>query len=168
MAQVKKLSVATVHGRVDIKAVVNSEKPLPVMKVIGQAVGLKTGQSNFGEWTALLGRFEAWNNDGEQFEASQLFLPEVALIPIRVALAAQGTRSVDFAIELFVKPTTNVKPGAAPYEYTFVDLAPPAESDPLQRLRSLALAGPSAPPALPNASDDSANDQVKPAAKKRA
>ena len=148
MAQVKKISVATVFGKIDVKAVLNAGKPITVMRVAGQAVGTKSGDSNYGEWTALVGSFIATNPEtGEVVEASQLFLPEVALIPIQVALGQAGARAVDFAIEVIVQPSNNTKPGGSPYEYSFVNLMAPAENDPMAKLRSLLL-GAGAGPAL--------------------
>lgn len=137
MAQTKKLSVAAVYGKIDIKKVVNSEKPIHVMRVYGQAVGTKSGESNFGAWTSLVGQFKATNPEtGEQSEASTLFLPDVALLPLQVALAQEGARGVMFAIDIFVKASTNTKPGGSAYEYSFEHVLPPAENDPLAQLEA--------------------------------
>ncbi|MGV0999690.1 MAG: hypothetical protein ACOYBQ_10220 [Fluviibacter sp.] len=164
MAQVKKLSVATVYGKIDLKQVINSDKPIAVMRVAGQAVGTKSGDSNYGTWTALVGSFVAIHPEtGEQSEAAQLFLPEVALIPIQVALASANARAIDFAIELQVKASENTKPGGSPYEYTFTNLMAPAENDPMAKLRNLLTAG-DKPAALPGpVADDT--QAAKPATK---
>ena len=148
MPQVKKLSVATVYGKIDIKTIVNASAPVPLMRVFGMAVGTKTGTSAYGDWTALVGRFKAINLDtGEESEASQLFLPEVALIPLKVALAQAGNQSVTFAIDVFAKQATNTKPGGVPYEYTFENIREPSEDDPLVRLAAEIAASPKALPA---------------------
>lgn len=142
MAQIKKLSVATVCGKLDVKAILNSAEPIKLMRVIGQAVDQKRGESSYGDWTALLGRFKATNlATGEISEAATLFLPEVALIPLQVALAAGP---VMFAIEISVKSATNVKPGGSVYEYTWEPLLPPTDSDPIKQMeeRLLALSAP--------------------------
>jgi hypothetical protein len=137
MAQVKKLSVATVYGKIDLKEVLNAEKPVPVMRAYGVAVGTKTGTSAYGDWTALIGQFKAVNlKTGEVSEAAQLFLPEVALTPLRVALSRNENRSVRFALDIKVQPAKNSKPGGVPYEYTFEHLLPPAEDDPLLMLEA--------------------------------
>lgn len=170
MAQVKKLSVATVYGKIDLKKVINSTAPIPVMDVYGLAVGTKSGDSNYGEWTALVGQFEARNPEtGEISGASQLFLPEVALIPIQVAMAGEGAKSVKFAIRLTVKASQNTKPGGSPYEYSFEPLLPPTEDDPVASLRATVadqLKLP-APGDTPPADDKPADDKPanKPAAK---
>lgn len=133
--QIKKLSVATVCGKIDAKAVLNSAAPIALMTIYGMAVGTKDGTSSFGDWTALQGQFKAVNADtGEVFESAQCFLPEVALIPLRVALAAGDSRSVRFAIKLYVRAATNTKPGGSVYEYTFENVLAPTEDDPLLAL----------------------------------
>jgi hypothetical protein len=132
MPQVKKLSVATVYGKIDLKALFNSDAPIHVMRVYGQAVQTKTGESSYGEWTSLLGQFRALNPaTGESFDGATLFLPDVALIPVQVALS-QGATS--FAIDLFVKQSANTKPGGSPYEYSFSHVLPPTDDDPIKRL----------------------------------
>lgn len=137
MAQVKKLSIATVVGKIDLKEVINADKPIPLMRAYGMAVGVKTGTSNYGEWTALVGQFKCVNlKTGEVSEAAQLFLPEVALVPLRVALMQNDNRAVRFALDVKVQPAKNSKPGGVPYEYTFDNVLPPAEDDPLLALEA--------------------------------
>lgn len=135
MPQVKKLSVATVYGKVDLeKLFAAPDKQIHVMRVIGQAVGSKSGESNYGPWTALTGRFRATNPEtGEVMEAAQLFLPEVALIPIQVAMS---NGAATFAIDVFAKKAESTKPGGSPYEYTWEPLIEPTDDDPLTRLQA--------------------------------
>lgn len=138
MPQVKKLSVATVYGKIDLKELLNADKPVRVMRVLGQAVSSKSGESAYGRWTALLGRFKATNMDtGEVSEAAQLFLPEVALIPLQVAMSAGP---VTFAIDLYVKPSTNTKPGGSAYEYTWEPVLQTTDADPLRQMEEQILA----------------------------
>ena len=144
MANIKKLSVSTVYGKIDLKTVLNRDAPLPIMRVYGQAVSQKRGESAYGPWVALLGQFRAVpiNADGvlgEPHDAATLHLPDVALTPILVALASGPTT---FAIELQVQKASNGKPGGSPYEYAFKHLLAPAESDPLKVLESQMLAAP--------------------------
>jgi hypothetical protein len=147
MAQTKKLSVATVYGKINPKTVLDATEPIKVMRVIGQAVGTKSGESNYGAWTCLVGQFKATNPEtGETSEAAVLFLPDVALVPLQVALAQGDTKGVAFAIDIFVKAATNTKPGGSVYEYSFENVLPPAENDPIRQLEekiaSLALPAP--------------------------
>lgn len=138
MAQVKKISVATVWGKIDLKELLNAGKPVSVMRVAGQAIGTKSGEHTYGEWTALVGAFVAVNPEtGETMESSQCFLPEVALIPIQLALGRANSQAVDFAIEVQVQASTNTKPGGSAYEYTFVNLMEPVANDPMAKLRGL-------------------------------
>jgi hypothetical protein len=148
MAQVKKLSVATVYGKIDLKKLVAAHDKgdaLPVMRVIGSAIGSKSGVSSYGDWTCLLGQFQATNSDtGEVSEAAALFLPDVALTPILVALSRPECKGVEFAIDVSAHYVENSKPGGVPYEYRFNALLPPDENDPISRLnaRLLALSAP--------------------------
>lgn len=156
MAQVKKLSVATVFGKIDLKAVIKADeagKALPLMRVIGSAVAVKEGMSSYGEWKALQGQFQATNLEtGEVFEAATLFLPDVALTPILVSLSQPNARGVEFAIEVSAKYAKDSK-GGVPYEYTWAPLLPPDQNDPIARLTArlqeagvLALEAPPADP----------------------
>ena len=147
MAQVKKLSVATVYGKIKLSELMDPKNKdgFPVMKVYGSAVSIKKGMSSFGEWEALQGRFKAVNPaTGEISEAATLFLPTVALVPIHVALNAPDARGVEFAIVVRVKFSEESQ---TKYEYSWEPLLPPSEDDPIQRLekKMLALAGPKAP-----------------------
>ena len=90
MAQVKKISPATVFGKIPLEALLAAHKKgetLPVMRVMGSAVASKTGTSSYGDWTCLLGTFEAIHaGDGSIHHASQFYPPEIALIPILTAI----------------------------------------------------------------------------------
>lgn len=138
MAQVKKISVATVFGKVDLEALIKApNQEISVMRVLGRAVGVKSGMSSYGEWKALQGQFQAVHSStGEISEAAVLFLPDVAMTPLLVALSAPESRGVEFALELSVKYVKNGKPGGVPYEYTWKPLLPPDASDPIARLNA--------------------------------
>ena len=133
MSQIKKLSVATVYGKIKL-ADLMAKKQFPLMKVYGSAVSVKKGLSSFGEWQALQGQFKAVNSDtGEISEAATLFLPDVALIPIQVALSAPGANAVEFAIEIQVKFSEESQ---TKYEYSWAPLLPPSSDDPIARLEA--------------------------------
>lgn len=154
--QVKKLSVATVYGKIDVKKLVNAPgERLELFTVLGLAVGQKTGISSYGDWTALLGQFEATNLEtGETFSGPSLFLPSVALTSLQVAMMAEGSRGVEFAIKVCAVLSKSNKPGAAAYEYTWEPLIPPDANDPVTRLKARLLA----------LSDQSGETEGKPAA----
>ena len=153
MANTKKLSVATVYGAIDLKKLIGApDSTLKIMRVIGLAVGVKQGTSPYGEWTALMGQFEATNSEtGESFSAATLFLPDVALIPIQIALSQESTKGVEFAIEISAKYSNNSKPGGSAYEYVFDALLPPDQNDPISRMKArlFALAAPADPAPAP-------------------
>lgn len=138
MAQVKKISVATTFGKIAIKELINAGKPMPVMDVYGTAVGIKEGVSAYGDWKCLTGQFRAIssraNKDGVLIvnDASQCFLPEVAMIPLEVALA-QGAKGVEFAIRVLVEFDDAAQ---AKYVYSFEPLLAPSQDDPLVRLEA--------------------------------
>lgn len=181
MANVKKLSVATVYGKPTLGALVAAQaagKSLPAMRAIGFAVGFKTGESSFGAFTALQGDFACWPLDGagkptgEQQQSSTLYLPEIALTPILVALT-NGAQSVKFAIDIafMVVPEEKRKPGGSIYEYTFTNVLPPDTSSPMASLladvalaEALSLAAPGTTQAEPE-KETTAGDE-KPAGKK--
>jgi hypothetical protein len=172
MAQIKKLSVATVYGKINLKKLIEAGE-LPIMRVMGAAVGSKEGVSSYGDWKCLLGQFEAVNADtGEVFNASTLFLPEVAITPILVALSHPDCKGIEFAIEVHAKYIENAPSGGSPYEYTWVPLLPPDANDPITRVKArlLALAngneGDDTPPALEDHSEP-AKKAAKPAARRR-
>ena len=153
MANIKKLSVATVYGKIDLKKLINHDGPMPIMRVIGNAIGHKSGTSQYGEWTALSGMFEAVNLEtGEAHQSSQLFLPDVALTPIMVQLAQPGVRGVEFVIDITVRHNPDARPGGSAYEYGFDTVLKASESDPISRLKAqlaeqAALPAPAATPA---------------------
>ena len=144
MANVKKLSVATVFGKPTLAALVAAQekgKSLPAMRAAGFAVGFKSGESSFGAFTALQGDFACWPLDadgktvGEPSQSSTLYLPDIALTPILVSLG-QGAQSVRFAIDIAfnVVPEDKRKPGGSIYEYTFVNVLPPDTASPMAGL----------------------------------
>jgi hypothetical protein len=135
MAQAKKISVATIYGKINLKELMAAGK-LPVMIVMGTAIVVKSGESQFGDWRSLLGTFRAIHpTTGEITEAPQVFLPDVALIPIEVSLSA--SRGVQFAIRVlaqYVADNPGRKAGGAPYEYIWEPLIEAAEDNPLDTL----------------------------------
>lgn len=151
MAQTKKLSVATVYGKIKLSELIKA-KTIHLMDVMGVAVREKKGLSSFGEWSALEGRFRATNAaTGEVNESSTLFLPDVALTPIQVALSAPDAKGVEFAISIsakYVAEDEGHKAGGSPYEYTWEPILSMGSDDPLARIsakieaQKLALAGP--------------------------
>jgi len=149
----RKISAKTVWGK--IKAEHIPEKgSKPLYRVIGQAMGTREGDGDYGDWVALVGNFEAVNLEtGEVFDAPQCFLPEPFHSAIVKKVSAEGTIAVDFAFEVGVKapgPDATVR-----YEYTCKALADPSKADPLAALRSRL---PALPPPPKKEGEESADD----------
>lgn len=128
---IRKISSKTVVGKIPNPP----EKGVrPLWQVIGQATGVKAGTTQFGEFQALVGVFEAVNVEtGEVFEAPQCFLPEPQNGAIATKLLNGNATAVEFALEIGIKA-----PGAGSqqrYEYTCKTLREAGESDPLDGLR---------------------------------
>lgn len=111
----KKISARNVMGG----KVEKPTKATDLYTVFGLANGLKTGQSDYGEWTALLGTFKAIRaHDGKVFFGAKCFLPSPADEMIQDALSAarehDANAAVEFAYIIGVKPADT----ATGYEYT--------------------------------------------------
>ncbi len=131
---IRKISAKAVLGASPEKP----KKAINLFTVIGIAQGVQTGTTDYGEWTALKGQFEATNKEtGEVFQAPKCFLPD----PLNGMIAAtlqetdeEGNRvnsSVQFAVEVGVKPADT----ATGYEYTTKEIVESNEADPLAALR---------------------------------
>lgn len=167
MESIKKLSIAKCSGKMTAKRVIEAGGKLPVLRVVGMAVGVKSGRSDYGDWTALIGDFGVTNLvDGEQFRGSTLFLPDVGLTPIHAQIAA-GARGVQFAMDVFANEDESSPVG---YSYTVEHLVK-AEDDLISRLmasandvKPLALPGAAAAAAPTNIEDAKAAKSKKKAA----
>lgn len=145
MAQVKKISVGKVYGKIKIADLMQSvdgklvgKGPVLVMRVGGLATGIKEGVSDFGPWKALVGDFAAFSGaTGEEMRAPYCFLPDVALNPLTVALAQSNTAGVRFLIDVYAQYDESSQ---TQYTYTFEPVVKPVGSDPVAEL--LAQAAP--------------------------
>ena len=133
---VKKLGAKQIIGNVK-KAVAdfcaNDGDRVTLYTIFGVANGVKTGTSNFGEWVAFQGAFEASNYvDGNSYASNQAFITE----PIQSMLmgALSESDSVQFAITVDVKRRDDVAVG---YEYITTPHMKTQENDPLAHLRSM-------------------------------
>ena len=130
---IRKISAKSVCGRIEAP-----KKAVKLFTVFGIATKVKTGQSDYGPWTALVGQFEAVNAEtGEIFQAPQCFLPD----PMNSMIAEQleecdedgnrVTQSVQFSVDVGIKPS-DVPVG---YEYTTKTVVESDNADPLAALR---------------------------------
>lgn len=93
---------------------------VPLYRVIGIGSGVKRGVSDFGEWSALTGMFEATNiHTGEVFSAAVCFLPRYAQEIIEGALAGNPDNTVQLACDVCVQES-DIEIG---FEYTVTFLS---------------------------------------------
>jgi hypothetical protein len=124
---VKKLTTKIIVG----KKIGKIEARTTLYSVIGVATDIKVGESNYGAWTALVGRFEAERTaDGELFASPLLLLPEVTGQPIIDAVKIH--EGVEFALIVSVEPTLSA-PG---YVYDIQTVVAPRRNDMLAILRA--------------------------------
>jgi hypothetical protein len=125
---VKKLTTKIIVG----KKIGKIEQRTTLYTVIGVASDLKTGESNYGAWTALVGRFEAERTaDGQMFIAPLLLLPdEATAAPIISAVKIH--EGVEFALIVSAEPTLSA-PG---YVYDITAVVAPRRNDMLAILRA--------------------------------
>ena len=130
---VKKISTASVYGKIS-----NEDKvsPKALYRVFGVTAGVKTGETQYGTWTAFVGEFQAVNVEtGEVFNSGKCFLPEIVESGILVQLAQ--AESVKFAFEIGIKPNEEVAIG---FEYTARPLLQPQENNLLSSMAQEVLA----------------------------
>lgn len=123
---VNKISAKKVCGKV-----APPSTKTPLMEVYGIATDVKTGESSFGPWVALIGRFRATRlSDGEVFQSGVCHLPRMAIELITPLLNADGADSLEFGFAVGVVPADN----PFGYEYYVESMLEPSESDPLEML----------------------------------
>lgn len=107
---------------------------VPLLKIVGETTEAKTGQTDKGEFTALLGDFVAVNLlTGEQFQSGKAILPNFISEVLRAALNA--SQSVSFALEIGAKGDESALTG---YVYTTRSLVDAEPTDKMKRLLAAA------------------------------
>lgn len=157
----KKLTVRTfIGGKADILAYAMTGRKdkesegsdVPLIRVLGNVMGYKSGESDFGSYVEMRGEFHATNlQTGEILESvSKCILPAVVGDSVAAAMHG-GAESVEFAVELDVRFSEKA---ATMYEFSARSLiapkAPKAINALMERLQSqgiemtkpLALAAP--------------------------
>lgn len=133
MAQVKKISMAKLCGKLKpAELFKNGNTRVLVCTIVGVATGTKHGVSDYGEWTALIGSFRGTSKIGEEktMNSPQLFMPDVAQMPISAALEG-GASMAEFAVGIIAVEDDESATG---YVYECENLAPSTDVDPLDRL----------------------------------
>jgi len=138
----KKISTAKIYGKINVRKLPEDGTVLNLFSIIGVAVGTKSGTNDFGDWTCLVGQFEATNLEtGAVVSSANAFLPDVAQGLIEAQLNQDGTSQVQFAFVIGARADDASPVG---YSYTAQPVLPPDAKDPLADLRTsvLALAAP--------------------------
>lgn len=151
---VSKLSLKSIMGKPDMKALwakdesgkLVHETGIDLFNVGGTVTGLKTGITNFGEFTGFLGNFGAIRlTDGVTFRAPQLFLPSIAEAFVKPTVEGAAGAPVEFAFIIGIKPMKKPDDSES-YEYTVKPIVAPDAVDPLAGM--MAKLGEYAPAAL--------------------
>jgi hypothetical protein len=142
MQLIKKLSSKSIIGNVKKIAMEefylknDTEKPNPEAKselslytIYGVCSGIKTGETDNGEWVSFEGEFKATrDSDNEVFRAPRAFLSEPACGMLQAALESGDT--VELAFNVSIVPANN----AYGYEYRCSPLLEIAETDAIAAL----------------------------------
>lgn len=116
-------------------------EPKMLYVVIGTANGTRTGESNYGAWTAFTGTFEATRYDGQRYQSTELILQDPAETLLLNALVDLKRRdsagSIGFSFEIGIKTSqkwADTDQGTS-YAYTVKSIINTAKHDPLAHLR---------------------------------
>jgi hypothetical protein len=130
----RKLSAKIIVG----KRIEQVTESTDLFTVIGIATGIRQGQSTYGDWEALRGRFEVTRaEDGKVLTAPLMILPPPALaemFPGEVSVHRVYGFPFEFALRVGVDPSTN----GAGFEYRVTMLVKPRPHDPMLDLRQAA------------------------------
>ncbi|WWT37761.1 ssDNA binding protein [Enterobacteria phage PRDaquamarine] len=153
MEIVSKLTLKTIGAQPKPHSV---KENTALASIYGRVRGKKVGQSTFGDFIKFEGEFEGVNlATGEVFRSGALILPKV--LESLLAGAVDGENTVDFAVEVWAKPSEKGNTG---YEYGIKPLIEPAASDELAQLRQTVKAA-----ALPAPAKEAATEAPAAAAK---
>ena len=127
MEQVSKISSKVLCG--DVKKAPDGE----LFTLVGNAVGIESGESTYGTWEAIIGDFLA-DAKGKRYKAGKAFVPSIVINAVKPYLM-QSEDGVQIAVRVGKRTDDSV---AAGYVYTIEDLFPPVE-DPLRDLLDAAI-----------------------------
>jgi hypothetical protein len=123
----KKLSAKIIIG----KRIGKIDAPMDLFTVIGVAIGVKSGQSTYGEWSGLRGQFEVVRcSDGETLQAPLIILPEAATDSLSPYDKVIDCFPFEFGLLVGIDPATN----QAGFEYR-AEVMFARASDPLAHMR---------------------------------
>lgn len=125
----KKINPKFVMG----KKITAPEEKTELYKVFGIARSVKSGEGDYGPWTAFLGQFEVIRTiDQKSFSGIKLFLPEPMSTLMAEKLRMPEVSELQFAVSV------NLVPSDTPigYEYTCTPIIDADQADPLADLRN--------------------------------
>jgi len=132
------LDIATLKGFVKT---MDEGTQKAICRVVGIAAGYKTGQTDKGEYVALIGEFTAANQEtGASFSASKCILPTFiaeAFVPV-----LQQHGNAEFALEIGIKADSKAVAG---YTFTMRPLIESKTSDRMADLLKIAASAPALP-----------------------
>lgn len=105
-------------------------------RLVGIASGIKSGVTEYGEWTALIGQFQFTDRFGTVTRAVQAFGPDIVILPVVAALQS-GAKSVNIAADVFGVADEKSPVG---WSYTCSSAIEESDSDPLALLLATASA----------------------------
>lgn len=118
-AVVKKLSVATIWGKITPKQI-PQDGELKICRIAGTAYATYSGQSTYGEWVCMVGEFAATNYEtGEIFIGKSAFVPGAmgdALIgALNMAQKEDASATLKFSVDVSIK--ANKREPESKYDY---------------------------------------------------
>ena len=129
MKIIKKISTKTVYGAVSAKMLPEDGSIRELYQVIGIASAVQVGESNYGAWQCLSGRFRAANLEtGDGVGSMKAFLPAIAHDLVAPQIADGG--QVEFALIIGAHRSDSSPAG---YEYTAETIFV-SEADPMNQL----------------------------------
>lgn len=132
-------------NKISAKTIVGNVKDAPegeLFSLMGYAVGIEEGESQFGTWQALTGEFLATTPDGKEFKAGKAFPPATIVEIVKPFLMGDENPRVALAFKIGKKKSDTAPVG---YEFTVESLVEPAESDPLMALKAAVSSGKALP-----------------------
>ena len=130
---IKKITPKTVLGK--IKDIAHGmTEPKAVMRIVGIARGLTTGEGDYGSWVKFKGDFTAINLlTGESYRAPACILPGIAGDLIEASVMDADNNAVEFGFDVVLEPSDS----PVGYEFGAVPLIETKEETPLDALMAL-------------------------------
>lgn len=107
-------------------------------RLVGIASGTKSGVTEYGEWTALIGQFAFTDRFGNATRAVHAFGPDLVIAPAAAALGA-GASAVNVAVDVYAVADEKSPVG---WSYVAQSAIEADDTDPLAMLMNKAAAVP--------------------------